>query len=213
MHDLKTMGGTSVNHSSENSGGKRRRDEPEEEEFDIEDLEPVKRRRNDARDPQVKAKARQRAAMRLLQPVDTVVEDAEGDDELIDIDGVGQVQRSLRGNAKPDQIRFYTGETLVILLDARNRVRFYLFTVNPFPTGVDLLEKVKEVYEAACVDQYGSRHKGKCMPLNVLLLMYERRPRTSSRLNSRNAETREYQALRFLVPILLMCDGDWAATR
>lgn len=98
-----------------------------------------------------------RAIQRLLRPVDEDnVEDYNEDDA-----GVG-LKPSRRNDAKPDQIRFYIGEELELLKDARDRMRLFLFTVLPFATVDALTEHAKIFYVGACQDLYKSRYKGIC---------------------------------------------------
>lgn len=121
---------------------KRARSPKEEEVFDI-DQSPPKRRRGPGK---IKGTKRSREIEQLLRPVDE--EDREEGDEELRCSSV-----------KPDQIRFYTGEARAVVEDARDSMRFYLFTNNPFASIPDLTERGKVFFVAACQDRYRSKYK------------------------------------------------------
>lgn len=91
-----------------------------------------------------------RAIQRLLRPI----EDDEGEN--------GEDPEDVNvNNGKPDQIRYYKGELKSIILDSRDRMRFFLFTVQPFPTGPTLVLHARQFYVAACQERYRSKYRGK----------------------------------------------------
>ncbi|KLO05142.1 hypothetical protein SCHPADRAFT_947149 [Schizopora paradoxa] len=145
--------------SKDNGGKKRGQDAIEEEEgetFDIGiPLKPTKRRRGEPMSASVK---KDRAIQRLLLPVDDAEDEEieEGIEEEMPVGG--RPPRGVRG-ARPDQIRFYTGEALALLTASRNSMRFYLFTDQPYATVESLTLHSRSFYSDACQDQYGSKWK------------------------------------------------------
>ncbi len=121
-------------------------------------MSPPKRRRGAGK---AKGDARSRAVERLLRPVEEVYEEDDG--------GEHQEGRSSSGSVRPDQIRYYSGVTLTILLEARDSMRFFLFTVQPFPTVLILLENAKTFYVSACQEVYRSKYKGDVASMCVVL--------------------------------------------
>ncbi|KLO05270.1 hypothetical protein SCHPADRAFT_947056 [Schizopora paradoxa] len=118
----------------------------------VEESQP-KRRRGESK---LKGSKREREIERLLQPIDSGDEACtEGEDE----DMVQKHHKSSKTVAKPDQIGYYSGDALLILLEARDRMRFFYFTLFPFCSLQVQLSHAKIYYVSSCQDQYGSRYK------------------------------------------------------
>ncbi|KLO14570.1 hypothetical protein SCHPADRAFT_889221 [Schizopora paradoxa] len=116
---------------------------PVDESFDIDASPPKRRKGMTAEDKKA------RAIARLLRPIE--------DDEIGDEDDGEAVVR--RGSARPDQIGYYSGLPYEMLVEARESMRFFIFTDQPFcPVGT-LILNAKQFYVGTSIDRFGSKYK------------------------------------------------------